>query len=323
MSPSVWADLGTPEVATRLTALADVDTSRAVDEFAEVADLTDVEVLLTGWGCPPIDHAVLRRAPALRAVIHTAGSVKQHVTQDCWERGIVVSSAVDANAVPVAEYTVGAILLSQKRGLEAAHGYRAARARTSWVTAYPFVGNYRRTVGIVGASRIGRRVVELLHPFDLDILLSDPHVGPADAEQLGASLVELDDLLAASDTVSLHAPSLPETANLLDRRRLALMRDGAVLVNTARGALVDEDALTDELVSGRLHAVLDVTRDDVLAADSPLWDLPNVLLTPHVAGSLGGELARLVDHALDELERFADGQPFASPVDPARLASSA
>ena len=322
MSPAVWADLRTAEVVSRLAALAEVDTAQVVGDFA-TADLTHVEVLLTGWGCPPIDEGVLRRAPELRAVIHTAGSVKHHVTKACWDRGIVVSSAVDANAIPVAEYTLAAILFSQKRVLEASQSYRAARGRTNWVTAYPFVGNYRRTVGIIGASRIGRRVIDLLQPFDVDVLLSDPHVGEAEAEQLGVSLVELDALVAASDTVSLHAPSLPETAHLLDARRLALMRDGAVLVNTARGALVDEEALTAELVSGRLHAVLDVTQEDVLAADSPLWDLPNVLLTPHVAGSFGGELARLVDHALDELERWAAGQSFASPVDAARLDSSA
>ncbi|MFC7487076.1 hydroxyacid dehydrogenase [Knoellia sp. CPCC 206453] len=323
MSRATWTDLYTPEVAHRLTALADVDPSVVVEDFDRVPDLTDVEVLLTGWGCPPVDASVLDRAPNLKAIVHTAGSVKHHVTQACWDRGIVVSSAVEENALPVAEYTLAAILFSQKRVIEVSHAYRAIRGQVAWAAAYPSMGNYRRTVGIVGASRIGRRVIELLKPFDVEVVLADPTIDDAEAQSLGATLVELDQLMTVADTVSLHAPSIPETAGMIDRQRLSLMPDGAVFINTARGALVDEAALTDELVSGRLHGVLDVTEDDVLASDSPLWDLPNVLLTPHLAGSMGDELARLVDHALDELERWSAGQRFAAPVDPDRLGSSA
>lgn len=323
MSATVADELITPGAARRLTALADVDPSVVVEDFASVIGLADVEVLITGWGCPTIDADVLSRAPRLRAIIHTGGSVKHHVTQECWDRGIAVSSAVEQNAIPVAEYTLAAILFSQKRILEVSRRYRDGRRQESWASAFPSMGNYRRVVGIVGASRVGRRVIELLGPFDVEILLADPSVDEVEASRLGATLVELDDLVRACDTVSLHAPSLPETARLLDRRRLALMRDGAVLINTARGALVDEAALTEELTSGRLHAVIDVTEDEVLAADSPLYDLPNVLLTPHLAGSMGDELTRLVDHALDELERWCAGRPFASPVDRDRLGTSA
>lgn len=323
MSRTAWVDLCTPEIASRLAALADVDLSVVVEDFDSVPDLDQADVLLTGWGCAPVDVDVLDRAPNLQAIIHTAGSVKHHVTQACWDRGIAVSSGVEENALPVAEYTLGAILFAQKRVLEASHAYKANRGRAALAAAYPFLGNYRRTVGIIGASRIGRRVIELLKPFDMEVLLADPHVDEGGASRLGVTLVELDELMAASDTVSLHAPSLPETAGMIDRRRLALMRDGAVFINTARGALVDEGALTDELVSGRLHAAIDVTCVEPLPTDSALWDLPNVLLTPHVAGSLGGELARLVDHALDELERWNDGQSFATPVDPGSLGSSA
>ncbi|MGY0230669.1 hydroxyacid dehydrogenase [Longispora urticae] len=322
MSPTVWHDFRTPENSRRLAALADVDPSQAVWDFGSV-DLTDVEVLVTGWGCPPIDDDVLRRAPRLRAIIHTGGSVKHHVTRACWERGIAVSSAVEANALPVAEYTLAAILFAQKRVLEVSRHYREHRDQRPWAAPFPSMGNYRRVVGVVGASRIGRRVIELLRPFDLDVLLADPYVDEAEAARLGVTLVDLDDLMRRSDTVSLHAPSLPETAHMVDRRRLGLMRDGTVLINTARGALVDGAALTEELVSGRLHAVIDVTEPEVLAADSPLYDLPNVLLTPHIAGSMGDELTRLVDHALDELERWTAGRPFASPVDRTLLGTSA
>ncbi|WP_020393132.1 hydroxyacid dehydrogenase [Kribbella catacumbae] len=323
MGASVRDELFSAEDVRRLDLLVDIDAGVAVQDFSTVRDLASVEVLVTGWGCPPVDADVLRRAPHLRAIVHVGGTVKHHVTDACWERGIVVSSAVEENAVPVAEYTLAAILFAQKRVIETSRLYSEHRESRSWASSFVSLGNYRRVVGIVGASRIGRRVIELLAPFDIEILLSDPYVSRTEAERLGVRLVELDELLATSDTVSLHAPSLPETRRLLDGRRLGLMRDGAILINTARGAIVDGDALTRELVSRRLHAVIDVTEPEPLPADSPLYDLPNVLLTPHIAGSVGDELRRLVDHTIDELDRWTRGIPFASPVRRDLLSTSA
>ncbi|MFI1205056.1 hydroxyacid dehydrogenase [Streptomyces sp. NPDC020883] len=278
------------------------------------AALAEAEVLFTCWGAPTLTAEVLAAAPRLRAVVHAAGSVKQHVTAACWERGIAVSSAAGANALPVAEYTLAAILFANKRVLHAAHRYRALRAPHDWLRELDGAGNHGRTVGIVGASRIGRRVVELLRPFALRVLLYDPYVDEEEAGRLGVERVPLAELCAGSDVVSVHAPEVPATRHLIGRRELALMPDGATLVNTSRGSLVDEAALVAELRGGRLAAVLDVTEPALPAADSPLYDLPNVLLTPHVAGSLGTELHRMADHALDELERYARGLPFADPV---------
>ncbi|HEY3003157.1 MAG TPA: NAD(P)-dependent oxidoreductase, partial [Kribbellaceae bacterium] len=169
--------------------------------------------------------------------------------------------------------------------------------------------------GIVGASRIGRRVLELLRPFDLELVVADPYIDAAEAASLGAGLVALDELVATSDVVSLHAPDLPETRHLIDARRLAMMREGATLINTtARGALVDTAALTAAVLAGRVYAVLDVTSPEVLPADTPLYDHDNVLLTPHIAGSLGTELARMGALAVDEITRLAHGEPLRHPV---------
>ncbi|MGW3347218.1 hydroxyacid dehydrogenase [Nonomuraea rubra] len=305
-------------VLTRLAQVADVEPGRVVDDFAG-ADLSGAEVLLTSWGCPPVTAEVLARAPRLRAIVHAAGSVKHHVTDAVWQRGIAVSTAAAANAEPVAEFTLAAILFANKRVVDIARAYRETRANDDWEARFPGFGNYRRTVGIVGASRIGRRVIELLRPFSFQVLVSDPYLG----EDLGVRRVCLDELVAASDVVSLHAPDLPETRHLIDARRLAAMRDGATLINTARAALVDQDALTAELASRRLFAVLDHTEPEFLPAGSRLYDLPNVLVTPHIAGSLGGELARMADLALDELARYARGLPFAHAVEPATLSRSA
>ncbi|MFB7596581.1 hydroxyacid dehydrogenase [Streptomyces sp. NPDC056160] len=317
MHTDLAARLIDPATLTRLTMLADLDPTLVVDDFAApraAAALRETEVIVSSWGCPPLDEAVLDRAPALRAVIHAAGSVKHHVTEACWRRGIQVTSAAWANALPVAEYTVAVVLLANKQLLRIRDDYRTRRADHDWQAAYTGVGNYRRTVGVVGASRIGRRVLELLRPHDLDLLLHDPYVGTAEAAALGARAVELDELCAGSDVVTVHAPELPTTRHLIDRRRLALFRDDATLVNTSRGSLVDQDALVAELRTGRLNAVLDVTVPEVLPADSPLYDLPNVLLTPHVAGSLGGELHRMAAAAADELTRYTAGLPFAHAV---------
>jgi phosphoglycerate dehydrogenase-like enzyme len=303
----------------RLTEIADLDPALVLDDFGTPearAALAGAEVIVSSWGCPPLDEAVLAAAPRLRAVVHAAGSVKHHITEACWDRGLQVTSAAQANALPVAEYTVAAVLFANKQVLRFAAAYALRRAPHDWLAAFPGAGNYRRVVGVVGASRIGRRVLELLRPFDLELLVHDPYLSAAEAEALGARAVGLDELCAASDVVSVHAPELPGTRHLIDRRRLALMRDGATLVNTSRGSLVDQEALTEELVAGRLAAVLDVTEPDVLPADSPLYQLPNVLLTPHVAGSMGGELHRMAEAAADELARYAAGQPFAHRILP-------
>ena len=121
------------------------------------------------------------------------------------------------------------------------------------------VGNYGRTVGVIGASRIGRRVIELLRPFDLEVYLFDPYVDAATAAELGVRLVDLDTLMRTCDIVTVHAPANSQTNRLVGAEQLALMRDGATLINTARGSLVDTYALIDHLEAGRLYAVLDVT----------------------------------------------------------------
>ncbi|MFE7412970.1 hydroxyacid dehydrogenase [Streptomyces laurentii] len=300
----------------RLAALTRTDPRLVAHDLdspgpAVAAALAEAEILLTCWGATPLTAEVLDRAPRLKAVVHAAGSIKHHITEACWERGIAVTSAAAANALPVAEYTVAAILFAGKRVLRSAQQYTALRTDQPWVEESAGWGNYRRTVGIVGASRIGRRVLDLLRPFDLEVLLHDPYVT---APPPGVELVGLDELCARSSIVSVHAPQLPATYRMIGAAQLASMPDGATLVNTSRGSLVDEDALLPHLTSGRLHAVLDVTDPELPAADSPLYTLPNVLLTPHVAGSLGNELHRMADQALEEIARYGRGEPFLEEV---------
>ncbi|MFF2229679.1 hydroxyacid dehydrogenase [Streptomyces anulatus] len=328
MGPGIAEQLFGARQRARLTALVDTDPGLVAHRLTDPAPgvaraLAGAELLITCWGAPPLTAEVLAAAPRLRAVVHAAGSVKHHITPACWERGLRVTSAAAANALPVAEYTLAAILLAGKNVLPAARRYRELRTPHDWRAELAGHGNYRRCVGIVGASRIGRRVIELLRPFDLEVLLFDPYVDAGTAARLGAEQVGLDELCARSRIVSVHAPELPATRHMIGAAQLAAMPDGATLINTSRGSLIDGDALLPELVSGRLNAVLDVTEPEVPPASSPLYDLPNVLLTPHVAGSLGDEIHRLADFALDEVARYASGLPFADPVTPEDLARMA
>ncbi|MGI5452404.1 hydroxyacid dehydrogenase [Streptomyces sp. CA-249302] len=325
MDPVHLPALFPPRLTARLTSLARLDPTLVVRDFADPAvagPLAETEVLITGWGCPRIDEEVLAAAPRLRAVLHAAGSVRSLLAPAVWGRGLAVSNAVEANALPVAEYTLAAILLSGKEAFGLRERFRAEHA-------FPppgdlaRVGNLGRRIGVIGASRVGRRLLELLRPLDFTVTLHDPYVDVAEAASLGAALLPLDELMRTSDIVSLHAPDIPETYRMLDRRRLSLMPDGSVLVNTSRGALVDPDALTEELVSGRISAVLDVTEPEPLPADSPLYRLPNVFLTPHIAGSLGNELERLGRTVVDELALLTAGAPLAHAVLQADLVNSA
>ena len=171
-------------------------------------------------------------------------------------------------------------------------------------------GNYDRTIGIVGASLIGRRVIQLLDAFPhLDVALYDPFVSSDEADELGVTKLELTELCAASDILSIHAPALATTHHMIGAEQLAALRDGATVINTARGWLLDHDALITHLTSGRLRAVLDVTDPEPLPDDSVLRTLPNVYLTPHLAGTQGSELGRMAEYAAEEVRRWSAGEP--------------
>ncbi|MBB2947312.1 phosphoglycerate dehydrogenase-like enzyme [Actinoplanes lutulentus] len=292
----VWLpDLAAPELTTRLAG---------------------VEVLLTGWGTPPLDEAALARLPRLRAVLHCAGTVRTFASTAVWERGILVSSSAEINAEPVAEYTLAAIIMAGKKAPFLAADARLHRTYQAQPHHRGPLSNTGLTIGIVGFSRIGRRVVELVNQVlrDARCLVADPFADPDDVRRCGAEPTELDDMLPQLDILSIHAPELPSTRHMIGATQLAALPDHTTVVNTARGSLIDTTALERECLAGRLHAILDVTDPEPLPAASPLYDLPNVMITPHVAGSAGSEVLRMTDGALDELARFAAGQPLRRPV---------
>ena len=323
MDPERTQHVLTPQALERLSQSVDIIDINRICDFHDPSikdQLERTDILLTGWGCPDIGARELALMPRLKLISHAAGTVKYFLSQAVFERGITVCSAAEANAQPVAEFTQAMILLAGKRVFTFRRIYGKDRGRENVDHLQSqAIGNLGLTVGVVGASRIGRRVINLLKPFDLDIILFDPFLSAAEADRLGVRLVSLDALMAMSDVISLHAPSLPQTRHMIGAEALARMKDGATLINTARGALVDEDALLAELKSGRIEAVIDVTDPEVPPQNSPFYSLPNVFLTPHIAGAVGLERARLGDMAIAEIERFCRAEPLQQQIRPEHL----
>ncbi|MDZ7927404.1 MAG: hydroxyacid dehydrogenase [Agrobacterium sp.] len=323
MDPERTQHVLTPEALAKLSQSVDILDIKPIRDFRDPAvrdRLERTDILLTGWGCPDIGLRELALMPHLKLISHAAGTVKYFLSQAVFERGVTVCSAAEANAQPVAEFTLAMILLSGKRTFAFRRIYENDRGRDNVERLQSqAIGNLGLTIGIVGASRIGRRVINLLQPFDLDLILFDPLLSVAEAQKLGVRPVSLDELMAVSDVISLHAPSLPQTRHMIGADALARMKDGATLINTARGVLVDEEALLAELKTGRIEAVIDVTDPEVPPQDSPFYSLPNVFLTPHIAGAVGLERARLGDMAIAEIERFCRAAPLHQQVRPEHL----
>lgn len=304
-------------VLKEIETLVDLREPLTRERLAEdPAALEGVEILLSGWGAPVLDSVLLGHARNLRAVLVAAGSVRPLTTPEFWARELPIVSAAAANAVPVAEFTLAQVLL----GLKQVHRIsREIRERRAYPPDPRVAGAYRSRVGLLGLGEIGALVASHLRGFDVDVLASDPVVDPATAESLGVRLVGLDELFATCPVVSLHAPLLPETEGLVDGELVARMGIGATLINTARGAVVDEPSVVPVLRERPdLTAILDVTWPEPPEPDSPLYTLPNVVLTPHLAGALGAERARMGELVAAELRRFVLGEPLQHAVAPDR-----
>jgi phosphoglycerate dehydrogenase-like enzyme len=279
--------------------------------------LKDVDVIFSGWGCPIFTRELLAAAPRLKAVFYGAGSIKYFVTDAFWERGIAVTSGYIANDIPVVMVTLAQILFCLKRGWQYAIQYRQERHPLRLQAP----GTYGATIGIVSLGAIGRMVVEALRPFDFKVIAYDPFVKSEDGGTLVVEMVSLDEVFRRSDVVSLHTPWLKETEGLITGAHLASMKPNSTFINTARGAVVRETEMLDVLARRPdLFAVLDVTYPEPPDPDSPLFTLPNVLLTPHIAGPIEGECARNGQFMLEELQRYLAGEPMKYAISRERAA---
>lgn len=309
LNPDAYEKIyGHPEreaIRARVDITAPLQTRQSIAEHPEV--LADVEMIFSGWGMAELTEDFLASAPNLKLVFYGAGSIRYFTTDAAWDRGIVITSAYAANAVPVSEYTLAQILLSLKRAWYYA---RKIQEKQRWISKDSVPGAFESTVGLISLGKVGRLVAERLQPFDLKVLAYDPYVSPAGAAPLGVELVELDRVFELSDVVSLHAPKLPETLGMITGAHLAAMKENSTFINTARGAIVREEEMIEVLKTRPdLYAILDVTDPEPPLSGSPLYTLPNVVLTPHIAGSLGEECRRMGQTMVAELKRYLAGDP--------------
>ncbi|MCC7264666.1 MAG: hydroxyacid dehydrogenase [Candidatus Latescibacteria bacterium] len=284
--------------------------------------------VVTGWGTPPLTPAALQRAGRLQIVAHSAGSVKHLFTPEQVEgelipRQLCVASANGAIALNVAEHTVGALIAMCRQWFTHA---RNIREKGLWLDpGLPKTGQFLRgaTIGLISASTVGREVIRLLQPFDVQILVYDPFLSDWEAGRLGVEKVELDEAFRRADMVTVHAPKIPETYHLIGARQLGLLRNGAVFVNTSRGAVLDHEALLAEARTGRILVQLDVTDPEPLPADHPLRALENVVITPHTSGAGQYGYHRIGEYTLLALEAFFQRRPVPGRVDLTRWAQLA
>ncbi len=277
------------------------DTTAPISVDAACDLLADCEVGIGSWQTPWPNALLLDACPKLRLWEHAAGTVKHFFGPHLDGRNLTIASCKTAIADCVAEMTLAEIILGL-RGVfpNAAANRKAIAAKPARMRVL-----FGSTIGVIGASEVGRRVIRRLAPFEPTILLYDPFVSDAQARELGVTLVEdLFDLCRACDVVTLHTPDIPACRPALSAPHFAAMQDDAIFINTSRGACIDEPALIAELERGRLFAFLDVSAPEPAPADSPLRSLPNVVYTSHIAGPPATLIGR---QAVRDVEAFLSG----------------
>jgi len=313
--PNAWNDVFRGKVAEEVERRVDIPgTLLTLDNWREHADLLkDAEIVVSSWGGPVMDEEFLAAAPNVELYLYGAGSIKGLMTAAAWERGVRVTTAAAANAVPVAEFVLAQTIFSLKRGWEY---IQLAKGGSSihWLNK-PVSGMYGSKVGIVGLGQIGRKTCEMLKPFDVEVLACSIDTPSGLAGELGVTLVSMEEIFSTCDVVSIHLPLIDATREMIGKELFSLMKPKSTFINTARGAVVNQPELIEFLEERPdVYACIDVTEPDPPAPDCPLLHMPNVVLTPHLAGAMGRECPRLGQYMVEELERYLAGWPLMGEV---------
>lgn len=284
----------------------------SADEIVTMAD--GAEILVTQLA--PMSAAMMDRLPQLKLIAVSRGGPVNIDMKAARERKILVVNTPGRNARAVAEFTIGAILAETRNITRGHDGLRRGEYRGDLYRA-DAAGRelHEMTVGIIGYGEVGRRVVKLLKAFGCRILVSDPYV-QLNVEDLreGVLQTSFEKILEEADVISLHPRVTAETTRMINREALLRMKKNATLVNTARGPLLDYDALYDVMLSGHLRgAMLETFAIEPVPADWPLLQLPNVTLTPHIAGASVHTVRYAADMAAEEVRRYLDGEPPLNP----------
>ncbi len=270
--------------------------------------LKAAEIAFSTWGMPEFTEDEIASAmPNLKAVLYGAGTV-QGFARPFLNRGIQVASAWVANGVPVSQYALAQILLANKGFYQ---GMSLCKTDRNEAGAFSgsFPGNYRVKVGLLGIGAIGTMLAELLEPYRFEVLAFDPFLSDEKAEALHVRKTDLDEVFSTCQTISNHLANLPATVGILHAPHFNAMLPNATFINTGRGAQVVESDLAEALrMVPTRTAVMDVTYPEPMLPENPLFGLPNVFLTPHIAGSSGLEVIRMGEWMVDEYDRLARGE---------------
>ena len=301
----------TDETVSELQKLTDIEKKVYIKEevLRDPALFSDIAFIFSTWGMPEFTEDEIKLCfPSLKCVFYGAGSV-QKFARPFLACGVKIFSAWAANAVPVAEFTVAQIILANKGYSLTNRLYHAEGRKSAGAAFKKCNGNYGETVGIIGAGMIGKLVIGMLKQYNLKVIVFDPFLSDEKADELGVEKCELGELFARAFVVSNHLANNEQTKGMLHYDHFCRMRENAVLINTGRGAQVVEDDLVRVLRERPdLTALLDVTYPEPPADDHPFYTLPNCLLTPHIAGSAGDEVARMGEYMLDEYRAFLNGE---------------
>ena len=310
------------ETLNRLAEISDVDWASTDGSFTQDffdQNIGKYDACITSWDSPKLSGRGGINAQRLRFLGHAAGTVAPFLDSTFFERDVTVVNSGEPLARSTAECTFALImagawkLRAYEQGL---HEGRWSQSRKETT-----MGVFGQTIGLVGFGQVARHLIKYLQPFAPRILVHSRYSRQEDVQHLGVTLVPLDELLQQSQIVSLHGTLTHKTRSMLGARELGLMRDGGLLVNTARSHLVDGAALLAELQSGRLSAALDVFDKEPLAQDSPLLSLPNVLCSPHIGGISGYWRKKIGSNVVDALENFIAGKEVSNRITAQRFAT--
>jgi len=296
----------------------DISRDYTSDEVA--TRIRGFDALITGWGSPVLTSEVFENSDILKIIVHSAGSVKYMLSSDVIQRFIIprkicVCNAPGAIACNVAETTLGLLIMMSHRLFEYAE---SIKKKALWRD--PSIPREVKTVngstiGIVGVSTVGKEVIRLLRPFDASILVYDPYLPDSEAKRLRVKKTSLENLFSQSDIVTIHAPLTDETYHMINGNLLKLLRDEAILVNTSRGKVIDQEALIKETKTRRILVCLDVMDSEPLPPDSPIRGLKNVFITPHIAGMGEYGIKKIGEVTLQALVDFFAGRKVKNKVD--------
>lgn len=271
--------------------------------------LSDCDIVMADWGSPKFDAHILEFAPELKAIFYAGGSIRGIVGDGFWDRDITIASAYGANAVSVAQYTVAQILSCLKKVWEYSYSVRKLRDYPQR-DVFNAPGTYNSVLGIVSLGMIGWHVCRYIQAItEMKVIAYDPYVDKAQAAAMNVEMHSLEEIFELSDVVSIHTPVFEDTKGMITGEYFKSMKPNSSFINTARGILVRENEMIDVLRDRKdITAVLDVTYPEPAEPDSALYDLDNIIITPHIAGCMGPECNRMGRYMTDELERYVNGK---------------